>query len=303
MTISHFGKNANLHPQGDFDSLLLTPVIRSIEEAQHFLASQIAESEPIESVALLLCMVIERAILYQRDVNEGEPNVERTSVNILSKEKYVRMKALCPHISPSTNLPYMVDTPENRKLVSIFVKFIDEFLVRYGKRKPSSPYNIRLQDIPGGADLNKHIDMLTQEKRVAGIHLRGVWSIGGEAKVSFQGHKKTHTTLDDDVGPFMEGIRYGVNSTSAHYYQTSIWSHGSIQLCYDNKERTEGIQMYHKVFPVQAARSSVVLDWVVDTEEDAGIAMMNVKKNSKIGMSKKLHIVFNEFISELNAKV
>ena len=114
----HFGDIASTTPQGNFDCYHHTPVVLVPEARQHLLKSQIAENEMTDTVALLLQMFFERAIFYQPDTQDGVPSTGRTSVVIRSNETaYTRMRALCSHgISPASDLPHMLDTPENREL-------------------------------------------------------------------------------------------------------------------------------------------------------------------------------------------
>jgi len=145
----HFGDIASTTPQGNFDCYHHTPVVLVPEARQHLLESHIAENEMTDTVALLLQMFFEKAIFFQPDTHDGVSSTGRTSVGIRTNETaYTSMRALCPHgISPASDLPHLLDTPENRELRGFFFEFIEEFLGRYGLMIPGTTYNVRLQDM------------------------------------------------------------------------------------------------------------------------------------------------------------
>jgi hypothetical protein len=297
----HFGDIASTTPQGNFDCYHHTPVVLDPEARQHLLESQIAENEMNDTVALLLQMFFQRAIFYQPDTQDGVSSTGRTSVVVRSNETaYTRMRALCPHgISPASDLPHMLDTSENRELRGFFFEFIEEFLGRYGLMIHDTTYNLRLQDMPAGTKLDSHVDGLYNAMRGTGIHMRAVWSIGGPAEVSFQGHKRTPATKSDDEYGAVADVKYIVNTTEAHVYVTTAFAHGCMQLCYVNKDMTEGIQVFHKVNRVAIARCSAVLDWTVDLDKVSTV-MTNVRDASKISMSNDLYHRFTAWVKRVS---
>ena len=146
--------------------------------------------------------------------------------------------------------------------------------------------------------------MNTKVNSLSGIHMRAAMVFGANGKVSFRALRRTHDMeSDDDYAEVVEGVSAELNTTSAFFYLTSVWSHGGIQLCHLNPERTEGIQMVHRLHQVEGDRVVVMIDWIVDSVEKARAAMMNVKNNGMINMSDELSKQYHEFLEKYGLKL
>ena len=179
--------------------------------------------------------------------------------------------------------------------------WIREFVVNIGMGNKDSAYNVRVQY----ADrIDWHADMNTKVNTLPGIHMRAAMVFGANGTVSFRALRRTHDMeSDDDYGEVVEGVSAELNTTSAYFYLTNVWSHGGIQLCHLNPERTEGIQMVHRLHQVEGDRVVIMIDWIVDSVEKARAAMMNVKNNNMINMSDELSKQYHEFLKKYGLKL
>ena len=300
----HFRENAIPKPQPGFNCNLLSPVIGidNIEKMQRFLQCNIAPSSLSNDVASLMGLhFATNVITYARDRKSGEPAVNMTSVNILSTENYTRFSALSPYTASASSLPLLEKTKQNVDMMGFVHGWISEFVVDIGMSKPGSAYNVRVQY----ADrIDWHADMNTKVNTQSGIHMRAAMVFGANGKVSFRALRRTHDMeSDDDYAEVVEGVSAELNTTSAFFDLTSVWSHGGIQLCHLNPERTEGIQMVHRLHQVEGDRVVVMIDWIVDSVEKARAAMMNVKNNGMINMSDELSKQYHEFLEKYGLKL
>jgi len=167
-------------------------------------------------VTLLLNMVMEVVMTYENEVKAGDSPASHSSVYLRSSEKRIRsialMQALLLNGDP-LDLPYTSNKPLNRELMMIFYDLVDEFTHDLGNRIPGSPCNIRGQYTPVGAQHHRHVDINTEENDAAGIHVRGIFCLGGNGTATFQGHRCTPSkTTDDHCGKVVPHVKVVVNT-------------------------------------------------------------------------------------------
>lgn len=73
-------------------------------------------------------------ITYTRDRNNGEPAVNRTSVNILRTENHTRFSALSRFTTSASRLPYLKKTEQNEDTMGLVHGWISEFIVNHDEQ-------------------------------------------------------------------------------------------------------------------------------------------------------------------------